>query len=435
MKKLIVYSLIGLIVAMNAQHAYASRLNTIGFEMNSITDGVECEIVAASGASTTTDAYSGNLAWSASTANGYCFIYIDYSSETTATTTVSMRFKYSSDGSSVTPLLEFGDTGISNVSNISLTTNDALRLRKADFTTVGSDFSILAYKNKWIVAQLQQGPTQIIGRVCVLQTPCKDSDFTTFASGTNSANAGVAIALAGLIGSSPAAALKWDDVKLNIATGASDSVDPQQSWPNDGYVAYIRPNGAGDSNQWQKSDGSAGSSTNWQEVDEVPVDDGTTLLESNTADDSDYYNMSSPTLQSSTTVNAINFNVRFVNESQPVFADFCQIQIQAKASTGGTATTSAAIDVADNSTWFTNHETAPILPPLTLYKDPDGNAWTTGTLQSMQAGILHVNEGCNQLPNVTALWAVVDYETRSTPGLIINVGKLNPNSGRIIINP
>jgi hypothetical protein len=444
MKKIILYILIA-ITSLSPLGVEARRVATIGFEQNTTDDGVECEFIAGTGVSTTTDAYSGNYAYTASTAQGFCQIYIDYVNETFATTTISMRFKYSSDGSSQAPILSLNDAGASVVGNILLTTNDALRLRKPDLTQIGSDYSILAFKNKWITIQLQAGSGNLTGRVCTKQATmvemlfgtfaCAETDFVTFASGANTFGTnGVAVGHAGLIGTSVGATIWWDDVKLNTATGLSASVDPEQSWPNDWHVAYVRPDGAGSSNQWQKSDGSAGDANNYQSVDEFPPDDGTTLLEADTANDSDFYAMSVPTLSTLTQVGAMQFNIRFINESQPVVAVPCLIQVQAKAASSGTATTSAAISVSDNSTWFTNSTSEPVNPVLTLYKDPDGNAWTTGTLQSLQAGMVRTADSCNQLPNVSAMWVVYDYFTQFQPANIVNGARKIMNGAKEIIN-
>lgn len=77
----------------------------------------------------------------------------------------------------------------------------------------------------------------------------------------------------------------------------------------DGRVEMHIPDGAGDTNQFLHGDGSAGSSTNYQEVDERPsYDSDTTYVKSSTLSDQDTYAMEN-TFASSGNVKGVQLNV------------------------------------------------------------------------------------------------------------------------------
>src|SRR3990167_3152927 len=63
----------------------------------------------------------------------------------------------------------------------------------------------------------------------------------------------------------------FDDVAINDSTGSF-----QNSYPGEGEIIHLRPNAAGDANQWRKANGDPGDSDNYTLVDEINPDDTTT---------------------------------------------------------------------------------------------------------------------------------------------------------------
>lgn len=83
--------------------------------------------------------------------------------------------------------------------------------------------------------------------------------------------------------------LQWnnyDDLAINDNSGASDN-----SWCGDGYVLALRPNAQGASNQWLRNDTNLAAANNYDRVSEVPPDNATSYVYSQTVGNKDFYNV------------------------------------------------------------------------------------------------------------------------------------------------
>lgn len=197
----------------------------------------------------------------------------------------------------------------------------------------------------------------------------------------------------------------FDDIAINDSTGSF-----QTSYPGTGSIVHIHPNGVGDNTQWIIG-GSSPAATNWQSVSEVTPDDGVTLVTATTSGNIDFYTVGSSGVGGSDTVNVVAIGVRQGARA----TGGTNTALQIKKTTGGTITTgSTFIASASTGTYSTNgidqNSSTVKTYNLITYQDPDGSAWTSTTLGTMQIGLKLLATSSQQ--NISTVWALIDY----TPG-------------------
>ena len=196
---------------------------------------------------------------------------------------------------------------------------------------------------------------------------------------------------------------KWwfDDLALNDEQGSY-----QNSFPGDGKVICIRPNGAGESASWLRAGTDSGA--NWSQCNNIPPNDATSYVRTTTLNALDMYACTDSGIGASDVVNVVAVGGRMCRSA----ATCPSFKFRIVKTGGGTQSLSAAI-VPNSATWRTNANAVPRTSPITLYLDPDSAAWTQTTLDSMQIGVVMT---VNQTPYVwiSSVWAMVDY----TPGVV-----------------
>lgn len=80
--------------------------------------------------------------------------------------------------------------------------------------------------------------------------------------------------------------INYDDLAINDNTGTADN-----TWCGDGYVLALRPNAQGSSNQWLRNDTNLAAVNNYDRVSEVPPDNASTYVYSQTVGNKDFYNL------------------------------------------------------------------------------------------------------------------------------------------------
>lgn len=204
----------------------------------------------------------------------------------------------------------------------------------------------------------------------------------------------------------------FDDCAINDSSGSF-----QNSYPGSGKVLRLLPNAAGDVNTFAtQTGGTAGSANNFTRVSEVTPDDATTLNGSNTLNQEDLFNLGNTGLSLLDKINVVHVEARFRNN----IADATTaITFEAEKAAAGTKSSSSAI--IPNSTAFkTNTIAVPNTPPLTLYQDPNSLDWNQSTLDAMQAGYKLTTGGTNRI-EITSIWATVDY----TPAIRSKIVAIN----------
>lgn len=229
-------------------------------------------------------------------------------------------------------------------------------------------------------------------------------DGTNFASASNR-NVGQNIASVnwgGNLLSEAQTAGDWffDDIAINDSTGSF-----QTSYPGEGRIIHLKPNGNGDTSQWTVG---TGASSHYTYVDEVTPNDNTSsdYLLSSTIGQTDEFTLESSGLTNET-ITLVSIFGRFSGTNITTNRG---IQVRIKASSGGTVENSSTIQPNSN-TFFSNQQAAPRTSPLTLYDLPGASTtpWTPSDLATAQIGVEVVSGTGTANVEVSTLHLIVEY--------------------------
>lgn len=181
----------------------------------------------------------------------------------------------------------------------------------------------------------------------------------------------------------------YEDVAINENVGTT-----QNGYPGAGSIVHLKPNGNDATNTAWTND--------YTNVDEVTPNDATDLISETTTGDIEDYSLEDAGVGSGT-VNLISAGVRF-NSVSATQEDF-RVRIQDVST--GVAMESNLLSPA-STTWVTNQTAAPYSYPITAYTRPDlATAWTDTELDTAQIGVRDLaGSGTAQ---VSTLWLLVDY--------------------------
>jgi hypothetical protein len=286
-----------------------------------------------------------------------------------------------------------------NDAQIRLTSAGALKLF-ANNSQVGSTSSALS-TGTWYRIELEVDNSPSAGSKIIRAY----IDGTQFAGTTASSDVGGTInglALGGNLNVEAQTTGVWrfDDVAVNDSSGSF-----QTGLPGPGNVIVIRPNAAGDSNQFNNTANGAGSSNNYQLVDETSPNDATDMVQSGTLNNLDLYNFEATGLTAAT-VSVVHVHLRRRNNTADATTAVTPIVVK---TSGGTQASGVAVS-PNTTTWRTggNAASTVVVPNYTGYQDPDGSAWTPSTLDTMQAGPKITTANVNRI-QVSTVWATIDY--------------------------
>ncbi len=203
-----------------------------------------------------------------------------------------------------------------------------------------------------------------------------------------------------------------DDIIINDTSGSA-----QNSWPSlVSRIVHAHPNAAGDSNTFEKQGGGAGSSTNYQDADEITPDDATTYLVRDTGASNqakDLYNIESSStvgIGASDTIVCVAVGAR-VGSTSATNAAGRNLNYGIKA--GGTEAWSGSIDASING-WTTNADPVPRNYKYVAYVDPsDAAAWTATKIDSLQIGV-RCNSAATTDVRFSAVWVSIEFITPYT---------------------
>lgn len=372
-----------------------------GFELNSVTDGVEHTTNSAPVSVVTTNPRSGTYHGRVTAGAGF-WRQVVYTSNQTTVGYIGVAVLIHAAVNANTQLIRWSTTGNVSVGNITLKTDNTLVLLKSDGTQIGSASAALS-ADTWYYVELKNDASTSPG---ALDARLNGSSF---ASGANSNQGSWARALIGNVtGAQTTNDVYFDDWKITDSSGTAWT-----TWPGTGKLGIMRPDSAGDSNAWLDTGGSAGSTNNYTLVDEVTPNDATDYVQSGILNSEDLYNCSASNTQSYDTINYLLVGGRFTNNTADALTSF---KFEAIKTSGGTKAQSAAI-IPNQTTWRTNSIAAPDTYPLILVNDPDNNPWTGGTggtLDSIQIGVTDSAVNVNKIL-LTTIWAYFDYTPGSPP--------------------
>lgn len=375
-----------------------ARVQTIGFELNSTTAGVEYNgNVNGTGVIGTGTVRSGSYAFHVSggvqrdgsvelpsTFGPYfCRMYVYVA--TAPASNVSIAFVTNSLHGAV-------------LCSIRLHTDLTLGLEDNHYTQIGSLSSAMSL-NTWNYIDLYYKNNANVDADATGRL--NGSQFATGKTGTNVA----AEFVWGNRDASDANLDMWiDDIAVNDDTGSF-----QTSYPGDSKIIALRPNAAGDANSFAvQVGGTAGSSNNYTRVNEVTPDDATSYNGSAVLSQEDLFNCTDSGINSYDTVNLVNVGIRMADL---VAADAtAAFKVEVIKTSGGTKKQSSTI-IPNSTTWKTNATASPWIYPIIAYQDPDNSNWTQSTLDSMQVGYTLTATNVQTIAAST-VWAMIDY----TPG-------------------
>lgn len=369
-----------------------ARLYTCGFELQTITAGVEFDSTSGVPVISTTTVRSGAASFRAQGTSISKFATHQYIAAGTATDRFFRFYLRIATSSSINSaaIALFRDATNGNGASIRLNTNNTLQLWDEQAAAQrGSDSAALS-TNTWYRVELQYNRAAGTSNAYI--------DGVQFATGNQTANLSMDTIRWGMIDTATCD-LFYDDIAVNDSSGSN-----QTGLPGAGNVIRLTPDSAGDANAWLKTAGGAGDTNNFNLVDETTPNDATDFVQNGILNSEDLYNCTASGIGSSDTVNVVHIGGRFNNSIADATAAF---KFEVMKTTGGTKSQSAAI-IPNSTTWKTNAIAVPITTPITLYADPDGAAWTQTTLDSMQIGVTDTAVNVFKL-QVSTIWAYVDY--------------------------
>ena len=380
-----------------------ARLRTTGFELNSVTDVIENNTHSGPPTIDTTTIRSGVYALQkdAGVNTGICEVVLN-----TAGTNQGWWMRgyiniNAYPGSLKDGGLMFRDTGGAVVACIGINSDGTLELWHSNFpgsgTQIGSDSAALSL-DTWYRLELFVDTTT--NTSCDIEAKIDGTAFAT-TSGVNlsglAGGAAIQYARVGQALSDSTAEFFFDDVAVNDDTGSF-----QNSYPGEGEVIRLKPDGDGDNTAWTNT---------YTNIDEVTPDDTTTLISSATLDQIEDVNIEATpaAMASDDVINVVHVGCRFRrsnNFDSPTFV------VRVKASASGTVEESSSMAPV-STTWLTNNvnTTLPGLYPLTLYDLPGSSttAWTKTDLDAAQIGVRQTKNAISA-SNVTTLWMYVDHK-------------------------
>jgi len=278
-----------------------------------------------------------------------------------------------------------------------------------DITQIGSNSSALStstwYRIDISVDDTTLSSTSVEVRLyaasaetSLLWNPSGTADLTAspnrFRIGTNGADANFDVV--------------YDDIYICDNSGSF-----QNTWPGEGELIIMRPDANSGTPQWAR--GGTDSGANWSQVEEIPPDDVTTYVESNTNNQVDEYTLeATPSAMDSTdTILWVGVGARFaISATTGSDPDFV-----VGLKSGSNVDESGNLSGAGSTTWATNATTDPknypVLANDSNYQEPGTNtAYTKSILDSL---VVRIRESFTDthLIRVSAVWVYVRHKPSS----------------------
>lgn len=191
-----------------------------------------------------------------------------------------------------------------------------------------------------------------------------------------------------------------DDVAVNL-NGYGNGLE-ESYFPASGKLIALRPNADGDSHQW-----SPATANNYQNMEEILTSsEDSTYVYATLLNKSDFYNCDDSGIGSDDTVKLVVVGCRMKSSNSGANG---KMKIQVKKESGGTTALGVTRYVTSNNAYAMYSDV--------FDNDPDGNAWTQTTIDSMQIGMI-ITQACGTgyYAYVTSAWAYVEYiESQQLP--------------------
>lgn len=384
-----------------------ARIFTSGFELNSLTAGVEFDAATVAGVSiqNTTKRTGGYaLKWLAGSGQAYVVRNIP-TMGSGRTYYARTYFMYHTLTAGISEPFMWFESGAWPAEGLMVAITTAGKLQLLSFNDgrqFGSDSAALS-ADTWYCVEISY--TYTTGAVALR------INGSSITSGTLNTSLGMLRMDIGGVWGNSAGEYYFDDVALNDDQGSY-----QNSWPGLGKVLQLRPSATGESAQWAR--GGTDSGANWSQCNNIPPNDHTSYISVSTVNYLDMYNVDSPGLAAGSTINVVEVGGRFARSASVSPG----IKFRLVKAASGTESLSAEI-TPDNTqpTYKSNALASPWTSPIITYLDPDGSAWTPTTIDSMQIGVKEITD-TNRTVYVSDIWAIVDYsESTGRTGTVAGV--------------
>src|SRR3990167_4599383 len=355
------------------------RLWSCGFELNSLTPGVEISsIFAGSPTIVTSPVRSGTYALNCNTtSSGTGFRYQFSESETVIYVRFYIQLASAPDGE--TPLLDLevappNFTGVEDT--ILLDTDRTLRLRG-----IGDKSSALSL-NTWYRVELfydisTPSSTVITGRLNGVQFSTQ-----TYSHGTATYVNQIVL---GLLAPDVICQAYFDDIAINIT-----------DWPGSGRIVHLKTISS-TTYEWTHDDNTGADVNNYTEINEVIPDDATSYLKTDIQTLEDQFTVEDLPVDAEI-INLASIGVRYRGEGASENTSF-SVGLETSESFNGSDIITPA-----STTWITNANIVPRNYPYTVYGE---------TVSSINGANLYLDSllaDTNKV-NVSTLWLLVDYTT------------------------
>lgn len=388
-----------------------ARLWSSGFELNSVTAGMEWSTVTNLTIQTGTvrsGSYAGQITSLVSgTARGAYYQYSTTAS--TADTYYRTYIRFGTLPSAENTIVRVNNTAALTGTLVSrITVDNTGTVRLYDGATLAGTAATTLASGQWYCLELHHDLSLASGARII---QARLDQATAFGTTTSTATAGgLVYVVGGNLNSEAQTAGNWyfDDIAINNATGTV-----QNSWPGPGGIIHLRPAANAETTQWSSA-GVGGTGTaptgNYTRVNEVTPNDNTSYNQDNTITNVDLFTIDAvPAAVGATdTINLVQVGLRFTGTSTTL-SNIRPAALLASQSDGTRLTGTAAAAYA-STTYMTNTSTAPRNYALTSYTDPQaGGAWTKALLGTARIGYKGQNAGGGGLVRVTNVWALVEY--------------------------
>lgn len=383
-----------------------ARLNHVGFELNSLTNGVEFISVSTNtGSIQSTIARGGGFAYRNNPSASIQNVTMQMASGTLKTAFVRFYYYVTTHPAAAALVFVIADSSGTSLLMRLRGTGSGLRALDSTNTQVGSDFALNT--GQWYRIEVKLFSNASTGTIDVLV----DGSSVVSVTGKNTGGSDIAVLQ---FGSGAALTHDYyiDDVALNDST--ADTFGSNTSYPGPGHLICLRPDSTGDSAQWSR--GGTDSGANFSQCNETTPDDATKYVESVTANQTDMYNVGPSGLGASDVVKAVSVGARLTNDVADVTT---AVKIQVESAASGTILQSTGFNLG-TTTWKTNGSSTTFNPyPIMTDATPDSVHWTAANLDTMQIGMKLVTAGTNKI-RVSTIWAMVEYVQVYPKALALN---------------
>lgn len=371
------------------------RLWSSGFELQSVTSGMEWDSITAAEISIDTTTKRSGAA-SIKTAPTAFPSLIKQAVRPSSTAAIYTRIYFRFDGlpaTAETSLFSFLDSSTERI-GVDLQTDGTLDVDVPGESTVTGTTVLSA--GTWYHLELKADPANTSWELRIAED---GSALATESSGTLGTSAIDSVQVSN-DNTTDDIDIWFDDIAVNDSRGTY-----QNSWPGNGRIVHLHPNATGDNDSGVESP----TSGPWQVIDEITPDDATTEYELRTTGNIIDVNIEAGSTigmdeSAGDTITLVSVGTRVKGDNATPGEYFVRLKSQAS----GTLAQSPLMGLASSS-YVTFSDDSPRIYPLTSYVDPQaGGAWTQSLIDNTQIGMAI---GSDDIPDIwtTKMWLLVEY--------------------------